>query len=1081
MIKIKQTIVISLLLAGCLAVVKPAQALTYQELLDYFRQPQVLGATTTGLVGYWNFDEGSGTTTADSSGNNNNATINGATWIAGRIGNNSVSFNGSGEYINDGKGASLNNLPALTYSAWIYPRSFNSTGVVNAILGKRYKEFGFISGKPYFFVSTNSSNVSISCNVTVALNTWTHMAVVWDGTVGSLSSGNFYVNGVPCAFVGNPGSGTPIADAARDLAVGANFNDSLGQYGSFLDGNVDELRIYNRALSAQEILDIYSDTGGTVTPPPSDTTAPSVPTGLSATAISSSQINLSWTASTDNVGVTGYKVYRNGTQIATTANNNYNDNNNLSPNTAYSYTVSAYDAAGNNSGQSSSASATTQPTTSSTTHTYWVSPTGAASWANCNSDTPLNDEAACSFSTANSNADAGDTVYYRGGTYNLIGSAKQANVYAIKPSHTGTSGAKITFSAYTGETPIFTQAGDVDTGGVAIKGKSWIKITGLTFKNLHLDNYISGDATNGADYNEIAYSSFINTTTVAQQTAYRLFELGASVTAPWSTHNWFHNNYLSSRANINPCGEGTDLMRIGMAQSAPNYSEDNYNTVEDNYFEYSGHANIISYGRMNVIRNNTMHNEPWITGCANYKGGPDSYYSFNIGTFSTSAATFGVGAHTVMVAPDLDTNHWKPGAQFAIVEIDPGTGLPISYGMSYGPAHNGPYGSITGYNATTGQLDFNVVSSTDMVGSGSYANWAIALNNIPAYDNAAYNGLYSHRVAGIGDNYNTEPDYNLVENNRIGYAGVNPHNGGADNLDISQAYNIVRYNYLYAAMAGGLGIKTTTGRSLQNYIYNNTIYHNGFGYNWDVFNGTNNTISKGGVVESSVYNNVFKNNLLYDNDQYNRGRDICSANSYYLSQQCTVAIGDVLDSNWTTANGNPKFTNPDLSNPLSQNLIPSAHGYTTTPMPDLSLQSSSPVINQAKPLTEASGAGTNSTVLVVKSATGSANELCPSCYFQDGTWGSDLARGVDFFPDWIAIGSVNNVVQISSINYSTNTITLASPMTWSSSANIWLYKKSDGAVVLAGSAPDIGAYEYTGGTTPPDTTPPSPPTGVAVQ
>ena len=54
-----------------------------------------------------------------------------------------------------------------------------------------------------------------------------------------------------------------------------------------------------------------------------DTTPPSVPAGLSATAVSSTQINLSWTASTDNVGVTGYDVFRNGTQVGTTATTSY--------------------------------------------------------------------------------------------------------------------------------------------------------------------------------------------------------------------------------------------------------------------------------------------------------------------------------------------------------------------------------------------------------------------------------------------------------------------------------------------------------------------------------------------------------------------------------------------------------------------------------------------------------------------------------------------------------------------------------------------------------------------------------------
>ena len=100
-------------------------------------------------------------------------------------------------------------------------------------------------------------------------------------------------------------------------------------------------------------------------PPPSDTTPPSVPTNLSASVVSSSQINLSWTASTDNVGVAGYQVFRNGSQIAATSATSYADFG-LSPSTTYSYTVAAYDAAGNVSGHSNVASATTAGTQSST-------------------------------------------------------------------------------------------------------------------------------------------------------------------------------------------------------------------------------------------------------------------------------------------------------------------------------------------------------------------------------------------------------------------------------------------------------------------------------------------------------------------------------------------------------------------------------------------------------------------------------------------------------------------------------------------------------------------------------------------
>ncbi len=109
-----------------------------------------------------------------------------------------------------------------------------------------------------------------------------------------------------------------------------------------------------------------------------DVTAPSIPAGQIATAVSPSQINISWTTSTDNVGVTGYRVYRNGVQIGTTPATSYSDSG-LSASTAYSYTVAAYDAAGNVSAQSGSVSATTLATGSATVSTtssaYSVPPT----------------------------------------------------------------------------------------------------------------------------------------------------------------------------------------------------------------------------------------------------------------------------------------------------------------------------------------------------------------------------------------------------------------------------------------------------------------------------------------------------------------------------------------------------------------------------------------------------------------------------------------------------------------------------------------------------------------------------------
>ena len=89
-----------------------------------------------------------------------------------------------------------------------------------------------------------------------------------------------------------------------------------------------------------------------------DNISPSIPQNLQATTVSSSQINLTWDTSTDNIRVNGYRIYRNGNFLTTSLTNSYSDNG-LQASTEYSYTVSAFDAAGNESAQSSSVNATT--------------------------------------------------------------------------------------------------------------------------------------------------------------------------------------------------------------------------------------------------------------------------------------------------------------------------------------------------------------------------------------------------------------------------------------------------------------------------------------------------------------------------------------------------------------------------------------------------------------------------------------------------------------------------------------------------------------------------------------------------
>lgn len=147
--------------------------------------------------------------------------------------------------------------------------------------------------------------------------------------------------------------GIAMTFASDSMAASVTINHA----GGTLNGTLSSLSVNsdgNVAVTVTENLTGSSGGGGGT----ADTQAPSVPSGLNAAAASSSQINLSWSVSSDNVGVAGYKIYRDGSQIATTSSTSY-ANSGLSASTGYCYKVAAYDSAQNNSEQSGQACATT--------------------------------------------------------------------------------------------------------------------------------------------------------------------------------------------------------------------------------------------------------------------------------------------------------------------------------------------------------------------------------------------------------------------------------------------------------------------------------------------------------------------------------------------------------------------------------------------------------------------------------------------------------------------------------------------------------------------------------------------------
>jgi Alginate lyase len=189
----------------------------------------------------------------------------------------------------------------------------------------------------------------------------------------------------------------------------------------------------------------HTNTGGAV----ADTTDPSTPGTPTVSVISSSQLNLSWTASTDNIGVTRYDVRRcagaacDPTSIIGTSNTNAFVNGALAASTLYRYSVTAIDAAANDStesavGQGTTSAAASQPPVSG--NVYYVSLSGSDS-NNGSITSPFRNIGRCGQVMV-----AGDTCFLRGGTYTS----------ATGTSVSGTSWDNmVTFSGYPGEQVIF--------------------------------------------------------------------------------------------------------------------------------------------------------------------------------------------------------------------------------------------------------------------------------------------------------------------------------------------------------------------------------------------------------------------------------------------------------------------------------------------------------------------------------------------------------------------------------------------------------------------------------------------------
>ncbi|MHC4867936.1 MAG: LamG domain-containing protein, partial [Planctomycetota bacterium] len=214
------------------------------------------GEPNSHLVGWWKFDEGAGGTANDSAGSNHGTIYGEPNWTAGQI-NGALGFDGSDDYVNvpDAPSLRFSQNDSFSVSFWANPVS---TGYVLSKMRASNCSSGIFGYQVNWAPSKFQLVIDKSCTASTALGTpdgsaasgsWYHVTCVYDN-----KNMEIYLNGQfqdSRTFDLSTGSTTPD----KNLAIGARSYDST--ITAYFGGKIDDVRIYNRALTGEEVLELY--------------------------------------------------------------------------------------------------------------------------------------------------------------------------------------------------------------------------------------------------------------------------------------------------------------------------------------------------------------------------------------------------------------------------------------------------------------------------------------------------------------------------------------------------------------------------------------------------------------------------------------------------------------------------------------------------------------------------------------------------------------------------------------------------------------------------------------------------------